>query len=95
MFAAPIAAGRSHAALHFVENKEYLVFVANFSQLLQPFTAEMIIAAFALDRLDDDGANVDLALLDEFVDLALRGRFAPNHVGFTLRFRQRKIDART
>src|SRR4029077_18869833 len=55
----------------------------------------MIVAAFALDRLDDNRANVDVALLDELADLALGFLFALDHVGLALRFRQRKIDRRT
>ncbi len=63
MLAAPVAAGRSHAALHFVENEQHFVLVADAAQRLQPFAAEMIVAAFALDRLDDDRGDVDAALL--------------------------------
>ena len=92
MFAAPVATRCAHAALHFVENEKHVVFVANLSQPLQPFTAEMIITAFALDRLDDDGADVDAALIDEVANFALGFLFARDHIGFALRFRQRKID---
>ena len=59
MFAAPVASGDAHAALHFVENQQDIVLVANFPQLLQPFAAEMVVSAFTLDWLDNDGANVD------------------------------------
>ena len=45
--------------LHFVENEEHLVLVADLAQRPQPFAAEMIVAAFALDRLDDDRGDVD------------------------------------
>src|SRR6266545_4089109 len=95
MFAAPVATGCAHAALHLVEDQKDIGFVANLSQFLQPFAAEMIIAAFALDRLDDDCADVDLALLDELSNLALSLLFALDYIGFALQFRQRKIDART
>src|SRR5207244_6493006 len=95
MFAAPIAAAGAHAALHFVKNEQDIVFVTNSAQLLQPFTAEMVVAPLALDRLDDNGANVDVALLDELVNLALGLLFPLNYVGFPLRCRQRKIDIRT
>ena len=88
MLAAPVASRRTHAALHFVEDEKDIVFVANFSQFLQPFTTEMIVTALALDRLDDDGANVDLALLDKLADLALGFRLALDHIGFALRFGQ-------
>src|SRR6185436_8697011 len=49
----------------------------------------------ALDRLDDNRANVDVALLDELADLALGFLFTLDHVRFAFRFRQRKIDVRT
>src|SRR2546430_10821710 len=94
MFAAPVATSGAHAALHFVKNQQDVIFVGNFSQLLQPFTAEMVVTALALDRLDDNGANVDVALLDELVNLALGLLFPLNYVGFPLRCRQRKIDMR-
>src|SRR4026207_773373 len=55
----------------------------------------MVIAALALDRLDDNGANVDVALLDELADLALCFLFTLDHVRLAFRFRQRKIDRRT
>src|SRR4029453_13654744 len=95
MFTAPVASRGAHAALHLVKNQEDIVFVGNRSQFLQPFAAEMVVAPLALDRLDDNGANVDVALLDEIADLALGFLFAFNHVRLAFRFRQRKIDART
>src|SRR5437879_10475973 len=55
----------------------------------------MVVAPLALDRLDDNRANVDVALLDELADLALRHLFALDHVRLAFRFRQRKIDVRT
>src|SRR5258705_7611839 len=55
----------------------------------------MVVAAFALDRLDDNGADVDVALLDELANLALGFLFALDHVRLAFRFRQRKIDVRT
>ena len=55
----PHLAGGAKTGLHFVENQEHLVLVADFAQLLQPFFAKMIIAAFALNRLDDDRRDID------------------------------------
>src|SRR5262249_50126126 len=55
----------------------------------------MIVAPLTLDRFDDDGADVDVALFDELADLALGFWFALDHVRFALRFRNRKIDGRT
>src|SRR4029453_10046197 len=68
MFAAPVATGGTHAALHLVKNEKDIVFVANLSQPLQPFTTEMIVTALTLDRLDDNGADVDAVLIDEIAD---------------------------
>src|SRR5882724_11248065 len=95
MFAAPIATGRAHPALHFIEDEEDFVFVANLSQRLQPFAPEMVIAALALDRLNDNGADVDLVLADVRPDFLLRLLLTRDHIGFALRFWQRKINART
>src|SRR5260370_40868366 len=55
----------------------------------------MIVAAFALNWLDDDGADVDLTLVDELTDLSLRFFLALDHIRFALRFGQREIDVRT
>src|SRR5437899_12015393 len=95
MFAAPVATRGTHAALHLVKDEEHVVFVANRSQFLQPFAAEMIVSAFALDWLDNDGADVDPTLIDKVADFALGLLFARYHTGFPFRFRQRKIDVRT
>jgi hypothetical protein len=74
--------------LHLVEDEKDIGFVANLSQPLQPFTAEMIVAALSLDRLNNDGTDVDVALVDEVADLPLGFLLARNHIGFALRFRQ-------
>src|SRR6266480_4472733 len=94
MFAAPIAAGRAHPALHFIEDEEDFIFVADAPKRLQPFTAKMVIPALALDRLNDDGADVDLAFINKFSDLTFRFLFAVDYVAFLLRFGQSEVDAR-
>ena len=95
MLAAPVAPGCTHAALHFIENEEDIGFVANFSQLLQPLATEMVVAALALNGLDNNGADVDISFVDEITNLVLGLLFTLDHVGFALRFRQRKIYVRT
>src|SRR2546427_8511639 len=55
----------------------------------------MVIASLALDGLDNKRANIDPALLGELANLALGLLSALDHIGFALRVRQRKIDART
>src|SRR5207249_11636223 len=92
MFTAPVATRRAHAALHLVENEKDIGFVAARSQFLQPFAAEMIVTALSLDWLDDDGADVDVALIDEVADFPLRFLLARNHVSFALRSGQRATD---
>src|SRR5438045_8071429 len=92
MFAAPVASRSAHAALHFIKDEKNIVFVANLSQFVQPFAAKMIVTAFALDRLDDNRADVDATLLNNVADFALGFLFARNYIGFALGFRQRQID---
>src|SRR5436190_1785454 len=82
MFAAPGAPGRAHPALHFIEDEEDFIFVADAPKRLQPFTAKMVIPALALDRLNDDGADVDLAFINKFSDLTFRFLFAVDYVAF-------------
>src|SRR5262249_46811739 len=55
----------------------------------------MIVTPLALDGLDDNGANVDVALLDELANLALGLLFALDHVCLALGFRYREVDAWT
>src|SRR5205807_1205214 len=94
MLATPDTASRAKTALNLVENQEHLIFIANFPQLPQPFAAEMIIAAFALDRFDDDGSDVGPALSDESPDFRFRFFLPRDHIAFPLIFRQGKIDCR-
>src|SRR5438874_5647386 len=91
MFAAPVASRCAHAALHFIKDEKNVVLVANLSQFLQPVAAEMIVTAFALDRLNDNRADVNPSLIDEVTDLAFGFLFACYHIGLALRCRQRKI----
>ncbi len=87
MLAAPRAHCHTHTALYFVENEKALVIIANLTQLLEPFAAEMIVTALTLDRLDDDGADVNLVVINEFSDFRFRFLFALDHAGFALGFR--------
>src|SRR5205085_12026888 len=91
---APHLSSCSEAALDFVENQQHLVLVADLAEPLEEFTSEMIVAALALDRLDDDRRNINTAFLNETADLLLRSLCSRDHVGCALRFRQRKIDRR-
>ena len=84
MLAAPVAPRCTHAALHFVENEKHFIFIANPSQRLQPFTAEMIVAAFALDRLDDNGADVDLISVNVIPNLGFGSLLPLDHVRLAL-----------
>ena len=94
MLRAPHAARRSQAGLDFVENQQHLILVADLAQLPQKFTAVMIVAAFPLDRLDDDRRDIDAALVDEVANLLLALFLSRDHVRFALRLRKRKIDGR-
>ena len=47
----------------------------------------MVIASLALDRFDNNRANIDPALLDKLANLALGFLFPLDHIRFALRFR--------
>src|SRR5437660_1158305 len=54
----------------------------------------MIVAAFTLNWLDDDGGNVDGAGLQNLGDLRFKPAFAGQGVVGSLRFRQREVERR-
>ena len=53
----PPFAGAAHAGLHFVRDEQYSVFAADALQALQEFRRRRQIAAFALNRLDEDSGD--------------------------------------
>ncbi len=94
MFAAPVAPRCTHAALYFVEDEEDFIFIANSSKRLQPFAAEMVISALALDRLDDDGAKVDLVSGNVLANLGFGFFLSLDDIRFAFGFLERKINGR-
>ena len=48
----------------------------------------MIVAPLALDRLDDDGANVDVSFKNKFPNFLFRFFLALNRIAFAFRLRQ-------
>src|SRR4051812_33785418 len=95
MLAAPVPASCTRAALDLVEDEEDIVLVANFAKGPQPFAAKMVVAALALNRLDDERGNVMPFALEESADLRLGPGFAPAHVLAAQRFGEGKIQARS
>ncbi len=65
----PPLAGRAEAGLHLVEDEQELVFVGELAQLLEELGAEVVVAAFALDRLDDESRDVVSVLRHRGLDL--------------------------
>ena len=61
----------------------------------QPFTAEMIVATFPLNRFNDDGRDIRASFGDALKNLLLRFFFPSNCIGFPLGRSQRKINIRT
>ena len=49
---------KAEACLDLVENKERLALIGNPAQIAKKFSAEVIVSALSLDRLDDDGSDV-------------------------------------
>src|SRR5205085_8667719 len=84
MLTAPRLTRSAAAALHFVENQEDIACVADFAQLTQPLAPEMIVAAFALDRFDDDGANVGSAFLNEVTNFRFASVLALDYVALAI-----------
>src|SRR6185295_4439013 len=92
MFTAPVAACKARAALDLVENQQHAKLVRQLTEFAQPFAAEMIVAALALDRLDDDGRDVQRVRFEDSTNRHLAFAFAHDDVGGSLRFWQGKID---
>ena len=59
----PHLAGDADAGLHLVEDEQHLVLVAELADGAEELGAEVVVAAFALDRLHDEGRDVVLALV--------------------------------
>ena len=77
MLPGPHLASDAHAALHFVEDEEHFVFVAYLAKLLEELCAEVVVSAFALYRLDDDGGDSVGIVHQRVLDLLYRLRFEP------------------
>ena len=81
MQTAPVFAGDAHAALHFVKNQQYVVFIAQAAQQFKKFGTEMPVPAFALDGFNDNGGNVCRLLRQDVADLFFGELFFFDHVG--------------
>lgn len=73
----PHLARDAHAALHLVEDEEHFVLVAYLTQLLEELGAEVVVAAFALYRLDDDRGYAVGVVHQRVLDLLYRLRLEP------------------
>src|SRR3954464_9823474 len=93
MLRAPFSPGRSHSTLHFIKNKEHLILVAKTAESLEPFPAKMVVAAFTLNRFDDDGGNIDAAFSNELHDLLLRFLFSLDYFIESICFGKCEVDA--
>src|SRR6266436_8697494 len=95
MFATPVPAGRPDPGLDFVKDQENVMLITEAPQSAQPFPSEMIISAFALNRLDDQASDVECFVLENLSDLAFGARFFLPNVFGAGRFRKRKVKARS
>ena len=94
MLAAPIFPADAHAGLHFVKNQKDVILVADAAQRLEPFAAEMIVAAFALHGFDDDGGDIHATFGDDSEYFRLGFLFLCDDVGEALIFRQGVVNKR-
>src|SRR5258708_1432941 len=69
MLTAPVFSGDTHAALDFVEDEQYFIFVADGAEGLQKLTSKMIVASFALDWLNNDRGYVGAFLSKDLSNL--------------------------
>ena len=81
-------------ALDFVEDEQEVVLVANPPQRAQELAAEMVVAALALDRLDDDGGDVGGFLREDVADLFQGELFFLDDRRLALGGRQGEVQAR-
>src|SRR5436190_19300814 len=58
MLTTPIPSRDSHTALHFIEDEQEVVLVAETAQGLQKLASKMVVTALALDGLDDDRGDI-------------------------------------
>ena len=77
----PPLAGEAHARLDFVEDQERFAFVGDAPQLVQELASEVVVAAFGLDGLDQDGGDVVGVLVEGLLDLAQRSLLGLDHLG--------------
>src|SRR5581483_12381124 len=76
----------------FVENQQRLVLVADSAQRPQPFAPEMVVSAFSLDRLNNNGRNVTPARGKDLPDLGCGLLFLFGHRGHPLGFGKGKVN---
>src|SRR5688572_23792995 len=94
MLATPGLASDPHTALHFVEDEQDVILVADAAQDAEPLRAKVIVATFALNRLNDHCGDILTTPLDELLDFRLGALLTFDHVLLALTFRQREVDAR-
>ena len=93
MLVRPPLAGETEARLHLVEDEEGLVLVGEAPKLPEELGTEVIVAALALDGLDDDRGDVvriareraSAAAIESSLALATASRFSPSSGNIDLR----------
>ena len=66
---AHIVPGQAHAGLHLVEDEQHVVLVAERTHAGEELGTEMVVAAFPLDRLEDERGDVVAVLVNRPLDL--------------------------
>src|SRR2546427_7024833 len=92
MLAAPVPAS-GQAGLDLVEYQQDIELIAEPAERFQPFATKMIVAAFTLDRLDDDCGNIDGLAPENVAHLCFGPLFSFAHIFSAFRLRQREIEA--
>ena len=81
MLVGPELAGGADAGLDFVDDHEHVVAFGDVAQALEEFGGRVVVAAFGLDGLDDDGGDGVVVGRDDFFGF----REAALDFGFVLR----------
>src|SRR5580765_1998368 len=95
MFAAPVLAGDTHPTLHFIEDQQNVVFIADRAQSLQKLAPKMIVATLALYWFDDNRGDIRAFRGNYISDLLLCYLFFFDHPSDAFLWRHREIEAWT
>ena len=94
MLTRPAFASDAHAGLNFVKDQQHIVLIRQLPEQSQKLRTEMIIAALALDRLNDDRGDVHSFGGKHVADFFLGNLFFRDDISEAFLFRQGEVQHR-